>query len=72
MSKETKPKTRTLRITDKQHVLMIDASRALQSAQNAVNNVVTAVFAAHDMDPTEIVRDGQDEQGRFLVVKEPE
>jgi len=64
--------TRTLRITEKQRALMIEASRALQSAQSAVNNIVTTVFAAHDMDPTEIIKEGQDDQGLFLIVKEPE
>ncbi len=72
LDKKSHSETRTLRITQKQHAMMVDATRRFQEAQVLVNNVVAAVFAAHDMDPTEIVKDGQDEKGRFLIVKVPE
>jgi len=64
--------TKTLRITDKQYAMMIEATKRFQDAQATMQNIVAAVFAAHDMDPVEIVRDGQDENGRFLVVRAPE
>ena len=66
------PKTKTLRITNKQYALMLEATKRFQDAQATMQNIVAAVFAAHDMDPVEIVRDGQDENGRFLVVRAPE
>ena len=63
------PKTQTLRITEKQYAMMLEATKRFQEAQATMQNIVAAVFAAHDMDPTEIVKDGKDENGRFLVVR---
>lgn len=63
------PKTKTIRITDKQYTQLFEATTEVQTAQALQRRVVAGVFAAHDMDPCQIVHDGQDEQGRFLVVQ---
>ena len=71
-AKPKPPKTKVLRISDRQHNIIMEATQHLQEAQTLLRNVIVGVFAAHDMEVTQILKTDKDNEGHFLVVQVPE
>ena len=64
---------KTVRITDMQHNLLTDATMRVAQAQEHMATVSACILAGSDLPPNaELVEEGRDENGRYLVVKVPE
>ena len=63
----------TVRITDMQHSLLTAATMRVKSANEHMATVSACILAGSDLPPNaELVEEGRDETGRYLVVKVPE
>ena len=67
-----KPQEIAIRLSDEQHALLVDVSRQVKLAQEQMNLVMACILAGEGIKPpAPLVREGQDERGRYLVVQGP-